>query len=72
MARGAGASKEMGRRATTADASKVTQDVMKAMASMDTIEEEKFGDGVLDSEMSVIQRRKTISIKADNVSEILM
>lgn len=59
-----------GRRGTTADASKLQADVMQAMA-METIEEEKFGEGVLDSEMSLI-RRKTISIKADNVSDVIM
>jgi hypothetical protein len=38
---------------------------------METVEEEKFGEGVLDQDMSLI-RRKTIAIKADNISDVIM
>jgi hypothetical protein len=46
------------------------EDVKKAMV-METVEEEKFGEGVLDQDMSLI-RRKTIAIKADNISDVIM
>ena len=38
---------------------------------MQTVEEDTFGEGVLDQGMSLI-RRKTLGVKSDNVSDVVM